>query len=811
MTLYQKLQTAQSEEDVKDAYIAALKLKKVTKGMIDIQTEEIWFEAKHKPTDVYTMFTQLLYYVCHAHKGGENVPPLLCVIDNEKAALISTASITPIFGDKKIAWRKSASQVSRELIAQISPYINDHFIVYRIAEDEAAFLQAVRDSIKNGGIVRTQITPNNLKPVFDRWVELIGAELGDLPNPADYALLFYADIMHDGNKSVIDKGLDTRLIPNLDGKPAFSLRGRILELASEKGYREFWNIYHRPPAAEHRNYLLERRDQLIPLDERQFKGAYYTPLKVVEKAYELLSETLGKNWQKNYIVWDMCCGVGNLETKHGNLRNVFMSTLDTADINVMQTGGQFPGATRFQYDYLNDDIAADGTIDYSLTGKMPPELRAHIQAARTDKKKKILVLINPPYAEATSAGRKGKSKTGVSNQSKIAETSPDLGYATRELFIQFLLRIQRELPNAVIAMFSKLKYISAPNFEPFREIWQPRFLNGFVVHSKSFDGLKGDFPIGFLIWDLSKQGKETVFRLPAFDKNCKAFGEKDFYIETEQPSLNEWIERAKPNDTDALPLKNALSPPEKTTGDIRGRKWADNAIGGMICPGNDLQHTGLTAILSSGYCSAGGFLVTKDNFKKAAVVFAVRRVIKPTWLNDRDQFLQPHFGLEGRKEGRKEGNYTEIPQEFALDCLLYMLFSGSNLTAGTAKDALEWNGRKWQLTNHFIPYDEAQVGFNGRFQSHFMSDYLSDKKLSKEARAVYDEGLKLWQAFYRADIERKIRDEYLLDKSGAGWYQIRNALKKAAPQTDFAPFETAYAALAAKLEPLVYEYGFLKE
>ena len=140
-----------------------------------------------------------------------------------------------------------------------------------------------------------------------------------------------------------------------------------------------------------------------------------------------------------------------------------------------------------------------------------------------------------------------------------------------------------------------------------------------------------------------------------------------------------------------------------------------------------------------------------------------------------------------------------------------MLFSGSNLTAGTAKDALEWNGKKWRLTNHFIPYDEAQVGFNGRFQSHFMSDYLHGKKLSKEARAVYDEGLKLWQTFYQADIERKIRNEYLLDKSGAGWYQIRNALKKDAPQTDFAHFETAYAALAAKLEPLVYEYGFLKE
>lgn len=501
MTLYQKLQTAQSEEDVKDAYIAALKLKKVTKGMIDIQTEEIWFEAKHKPTDVYTMFTQLLYYVCHAHKGGESVPPLLCVIDNEKAALMSTASITPVFGDKKIAWRKSASKVSRELIAQVSPYINDHFIVYRMAEDEAAFLQAVRDSIKNGGIVRTQITPNNLKPVFDRWVELIGAELGDLPNPSNYALLFYADIMHDGNKSVISKGLDTRLIPNLDGKPAFSLRGRLLELASEKGYREFWNIYHRPPAAEHRNYLLERRDQLIPLDERQFKGAYYTPLKVVEKAYELLSETLGKNWQKNYIVWDMCCGVGNLETKHGNLRNVFMSTLDTDDINVMQTGGQFPGATRFQYDYLNDDIASDGTIDYTLTDKMPHELRAHIQAAHTDKKKKILVLINPPYAEATSSfsATGGKNKKGVAKTKVADHCMHQYGKASNELFTQFLARIAQELPNAVVAVFSKLKYITAPTLQEFRNNWHAEYKNGFIVHSKNFDGLNGNFPIGFLI------------------------------------------------------------------------------------------------------------------------------------------------------------------------------------------------------------------------------------------------------------------------------------------------------------------------
>ena len=108
--------------------------------------------------------------------------------------------------------------------------------------------------------------------------------------------------------------------------PRHVLGGKNFELASLGGYRQFWAIYHKPPEKEHRNYLLERRDSLLPLDERSFKGAYYTPLKVVDKAYDLLAETLGKNWQQNYIVWDMCCGVGNLEVKHSNHRNIFMST-----------------------------------------------------------------------------------------------------------------------------------------------------------------------------------------------------------------------------------------------------------------------------------------------------------------------------------------------------------------------------------------------------------------------------------------------------------------------------------------------------
>ncbi len=64
MTLCETLQKATSEEDVKAAYIKALGLKNVQRNLIDIQTKEIWFEAKLGARhSTYFMFTQLLNYV----------------------------------------------------------------------------------------------------------------------------------------------------------------------------------------------------------------------------------------------------------------------------------------------------------------------------------------------------------------------------------------------------------------------------------------------------------------------------------------------------------------------------------------------------------------------------------------------------------------------------------------------------------------------------------------------------------------------------------------------------------------------------
>lgn len=801
MTLYATLQTARSEEDVKDAYIHALGLKGYTKGLIDIQTKEVWFEAKDSPKhSAYAMFTQLLHYVQVALDKGEHVPPLLAVIDTEKAALMKSSDVLPFLEKKTVKWGKSASKYTEEALAAISSHIGTHFVSYKIATHEAEFISTVKTAIKTGELLRTQITPNNLKQVFDKWVAMIGREIMGVPEE-DYALLFFADIMHDGTVST-HQNLPAELL-HKDGAPVFSLNGKTYELGNKEGYRQFWAIYHKPPKAEYRNYLLERRDSLIPIDERSFKGAYYTPLRVVDRAYEMLETVLGENWQSEYFVWDMCCGVGNLEVKHSNPRKLFMSTLDAPDVDVMKATKTCVGAHRFQYDYLNDDVAEDGSIDYSLTEKLPADLRNAIAGRR-----KILVLINPPYAEAansTNTGGNGpimaEHKSGVASTA-IGRSMGSYGYAARELFIQFLVRISRELPTATVAMFSTLKYVNAPNFERFRGQWNARYLGGFIVHSKAFDGLNGDFPIGFLVWATQQNAKARTpighITTAIYDKMANPIGERTFTNTDGVALLNDWIVRPRANDTDALPLKNAITPTTSTK-DVRGTKWADGAIGSMICKGSDLQNAPQqTALLSSGYCSAGSLFVTETNLWQVACVFAARRLVKHTWINHNDQFLQPD---------------QPIPDEFVSDALIYMLFNGKNLTAGA--NNLSWNGRKWSLVNHFIPFTETEVDAPERFESDFMVRYLRQYTLSSEAEAVLRAGRFLWREYFSTTDVRTVRDDLLLNRSDVGWYQIRKALAsredvKGQVEKQMGKLAEAYAELSSKLQPQVAALGFLR-
>ena len=604
---------------------------------------------------------------------------------------------------------------------------------------------------------RKIVTPRNIREVFGDWLRYLGGN-----SPDDSARRFYSELFSPG----------------------------------EEGPRtDFWAHYIKPRTPEEQQALLGCRDRLLPQGERRRTGSFFTPPVVVRRAYELLSRHLGENWQERYLLWDMCCGVGNLLVPHRVKSNLFLSTLDRGDLEILSASGLCRGATVFQYDYLNDDITDGGQIDYSLTGKVPAALKEAIHS-----QKKLLVLINHPFAEAARRGY--QSNRHVARTRWAKEGMKEEGMASNELYAQFAMRAARELPGAILAMFSTLKYVNAPNFQAFRAHWHPRYLGGFIIPSKVFR-LRGNFPIGFLLWQIPPRSETTENKTTAppiftevLNHRAEPVGTKAFRPICSSDGLNRWIPRPRTDNIPCLPLKNAFTPAQGQTIYLKTR--AADTLGYLSCAGNDFQQAAtLTALYSSVFANGHGLYVTEKNFLRAAVVFTVRRIFTPTWYNNRDQFRCPN---------------TPLSEEFQNDSLLWTLFNNSNLTASA--DGLKWGGKRWSIVSHFIPYTEEQVAAPaGCFESTFTADYLRGVTLSPEAQNLYDAGRLLWRDFFTRQHSAAILKKYRINRPDPGWFQIRRVLtaQKEAGEDRFAALRAACQALTEKLRREVLRYGFLTE
>ena len=107
-------------------------------------------------------------------------------------------------------------------------------------------------------------------------------------------------------------------------------------------------------------------------------------------------------------MWDCCCGTGNLEVGLTNKYNVWVSTLDQQDVDVIhqriKLGANLLDSHVFQFDFLNDSF-----------DKLPPGLKEIIDDP--ERRKRLVIYINPPYAEAGDAKQRsgtGMNKTDVS-------------------------------------------------------------------------------------------------------------------------------------------------------------------------------------------------------------------------------------------------------------------------------------------------------------------------------------------------------------------------------------------------------------
>ena len=738
----------------------------------------MWAESKEKPTDVIEMFAQLLLTIKKKVDSGEMPPKYLGVFDKEKIAFTEYSNALPIFNLNDFNWNERPSSVTKETVNKVARALHN-IVEFRFASDLTEIMGFIRKNFALGkvGTTKAQINKNNFVTIYNKWVrevlptiDLSDTEWEDLKKNGIKDCDFYlADLLSEKNKTIWDKLNVVLQMTYYESK--FQLPDKLKHSYDRFYFRDegeahakFWVRYERPPAEEYRGHIVERRDLLVPQNIREIKGAYFTPQIWVEKSQEYLAKVFGENWQEEYYIWDCCAGTCNLLVGLTNKYNVWASTIDQPDVDIVHhfiANDEFNllESHVFRFDFLNDGF-----------DKLPQELQDIINDE--EKRKKLIIYMNPPYAEAGSSLSK-KSKTGVSNETMVHEQYFVSGekFAKRELFVQFLMRIHKEMPGCKIAHFSKLKVVNAPYFKNFRKTFKAKLEKLFVVPADTFDNVSGRFPIGFHIWDTAKQRKLTVVKADVFSRSGNRDGKKSFFNYDGSKFLNDWLRHT-------WTLTN--------TGE-----W----LGYMVCNSNDFQHQNEIALLTEKSNETSTFFkpITPDNLVNSAIYFAVRHCIEHTWLNDRDQFLYPSGGI--------------IIKKFQNDCLIYTLFHHQNRTCSK-------NGK-----NHWIPFSAKEVDAKDNFKSTFMSDFLEGRKqMSKEAKAVFEAGKALW-AYYHKTIKSAKRA--LVD---ASLYEIREyfkgrdekgRMKTKATDEGFneldAELRSSLRALAKKIQPKVYEYGFLRK
>ena len=847
--LYDVLKDCNKEEEVKSEFCKFFKMKINALKSIDHYTPTILFEFKYDRNfknagTIAHVIAQTMYYarLLKFNLTKYALPPYICVVDKNEAFFVETRLFSKFYSSQtsRYDWDRAPSTPCPKLVADIvaavsskppyhadgraasmtppMPYVYD----LTVPAEEDQFVTKCREYLLAQMsfldlLDKKSITEDNFLDVFEYWDSLFGKYVKNGRKSSEY---FLADI--ERGKSM--KGENGQVLFNVDGASF------IPKTLKPKDYAHFWENYERV-GPEAMMQIRQKSDRITEDFRRRFTGEFFTPVEFAAKGLEYLERTIGKEWWKTgeYRFWDMAAGTGNLEFNlpSSALPYCYISTLEEDDAKYCKK--IFPAATCFQYNYLEDDIARlAGTMTFGAQWKMPPNLVADL----ANPKLKWIIFINPPFATANKRdGGLGKTSKDTVSKTTIREwmNQEGFGEASRELYQQFLFRISKEFAgrDAHLCMFSTLKYLNSNNDQKIRDgYFQFDYKRGFIFPIKCFYGSKGNFPVGFLIWNLSKKKhlKDQTIKLDVFNAQVEKIGTKVVPSVERTAMLNKWVPRPKWDGHSVMPMFSSALKQQTENKDQRDH-IAPGFLFSVSSCGDDMQHTNYAFMLSSPYANAGAFSVTPENFEKALVLVAAKRLPISTWTNNRDAFYAP---------------VVELPEEFVLDCVVWVVFSGANNTVAL-KD-VSYKSVVYQIRNNLYPFllDEVKgwtcgnsdltaqllVANEDRFLAKWLArhcpavsskpPYHADGRaasmtppLSTEAQNVLSAARSLYRKFY-AEIANTNWMDAKIETWDVGYYQICKALKEVGLATEeFAALKQAHDALRDKLLPKVYEYGFL--
>ncbi len=821
--LYDVLKDCKKEEEVKAEFCKFFKMKINALKSIDHYTPTILFEFKYDRNfrnagTIAHVIAQTMYYarLLKFSLTKYALPPYIGVVDKNEAFYVETKRFSKFYSSqtsRQYDWDRAPSTPCPNLVEDIAVALTDEigltksaiplphvYDLAKPAEDEQ-FVAKCREYLLAQMsffdlLDKKTITEDNFLDVFEYWDSLFGKYVKNGRKSSEY---FLADI--EKGKSL--KGENGQVLFNVDGASF------IPKTLKPKDYAHFWENYEKVDAKAMMQ-IRQKSDRITEDFRRRFTGEFFTPVEFAEKGLEYLERTIGKNWWESgeYRFWDMAAGTGNLEFNlpSSALPYCYISTLEEDDAKYCKK--IFPAATCFQYNYLEDDIShVAGTMSFGEKPKMPPNLVADL----ANPKLKWIVFINPPFATANSTGGDtGKTSKDTVSKTTIREWMNQEGYgeASRELFTQFLFRISKEFAerDAHLCMFSKLKYLNSNNDQRIRDgFFQYAYQRGFIFPIKCFYGAKGNFPVGFLVWNLGKKKhlKDQTLTLDVFNADVEKIGTKIVPSVERTAMLNKWCPRPKWDGHSVMPMFSSALNQQLENKDQRDH-IAPGFLFSVVSKGDDFQNQNGVCILSAPYANAGAFSVTPENFEKAVVLHAVKKLEKATWTNDRDAFYAPT---------------EELSDEFIADCAVWTAFAASNY-AVALKD-VPYQGAVYQIRNNLYPFllDEVKTWPCGNSdltaqllaanEDRFLAKWLNGRTLSSEAQEVMSAAKSLYRKFY-AEIANTNWMDAKIETWDVGHYQIGKALREVGlASEEFAALKQAHDALRSKLLPKVYEYGFL--
>ena len=730
----------------------------------------------------------LIYYKKIVDKGKDTIPNVVFIGDVNDCFCLKTKHFSKHMSYEGVDYSVAASSISSQmkLVQAIVDDIelqNDIFII-NPQKDPMSYICEKMAAMSFDKDAKIPITLKNVTRVFEAFSTKICA---DKKYSSNEMVGLFIDAIRYPEKRII--GGDYLVVPPY--KP--------MKVNTMKAIGLF-KFFGKPSDTEAKE-LTQIYDTLVKDDDRRRHGFFITPSLWSDLGHKYVADYFKKigfiedgNWEGSdkIVCWDCCCGTKSL-TKSYRFKNLYLSTLEQSELNA-STELSPEAKETFVFDFLNDPIS-----------KLPESLKNELQNLRhTDKK--CVFFVNPPYGRTNGIkgliGKTGICKTSLQEKMKAA----NCGMASQELIVQFLFKMtsiaeefKLNKDQLIISTFSNPTFMCGNSYKNFRKWFLDRmaFNSGFIFQSSEFEGCSEGWPISFSIWHNVSSIDVENFKHDTYEScedGVNIIGTKLLY---------------NADNSEILTLKNLdktyYMAPDSANGLNIGfnklGKWHKDAIASAFFNGKQ-GNSFFSMPVVSGQTEKRlrSFVVFPENADDAVAMFGAFCFINSGWQNDKDVYVKPNI---------KTNKYLQ----FVNDSYIIAIDSYTTSVSGTV------DGIAYDYKNNFFPFSKAET--YKLLGQELMKNEVDEKRWclangkfdnpSPEGKAVLDAFAACIKASapFRRDFWQS-HPELQLDHWDAGYRQLKQLFSEVCIN-EFKQFKTALRTLKTKMQPLIYELGFLRK